>query len=63
MVTIKRRTGKRNDIPDHPGLYYWSEWKCLVNVVMRGKGLYVTPPKGIEVRITPNIAGRFDKRH
>lgn len=63
MKAIQRRTIARADIPDHPGLYYWSEWKSLVQVVMRGRSLYVTPPNGVEVKITPNIAGRFEKRH
>lgn len=65
MKAFKRRTAARKDIPDHQGLWYWSEYKCLVNVVLRRGGLYVTPPmKGaIEVKITPNIAGRFKKRH
>ncbi len=63
MKAFKRRTGKRSDLPDHPGLYYWSEWKCLVTVEIRKGGLFVTPPNGIEIKVTPNIAGRFEKRH
>lgn len=65
MKAFKRRTGKRSDLPDHPGLYYWSEWKCLVTVELRKGGLFVTPPGpgSVEIKITPNIAGRFEKRH
>lgn len=50
------------DLPQIPGLYYWSEWKCLVIVELRGKFLFVTPPNGIRVKVTPKIAGRFEKR-
>lgn len=49
-------------LPQCPGLYYWSEWKCCVTVEMRGKSLFVTPPNGVRVKITPKIAGRFEKR-
>lgn len=63
MKAYKRRTGKRSDLPTHPGLYYWSEWKSLVQVTMRGHSLYVTPPNGIEVKITPNIAGKFKREY
>lgn len=64
MKSFKRRIMPRNDIPDHPGLYYWSEYRALVTVTMRRGGLYVTPPikGGVEIKITPNIAGRFEKR-
>ena len=46
--------------PDAPGMWYWGEWDCEVKVyTKKGKGrrLYVTPPGGIEVLITPRIAG------
>lgn len=46
-------------IPSKPGNYYWSEWKCVVEVKQRGQQLYVTPPNGVEVKITAKIAGRF----
>ena len=56
-----RRTVPRVGLPTAPGCYYWSTWKSLVHVVKRGQALYVTPPgkNGVEVKITPNIAGTF----
>jgi hypothetical protein len=63
--TMKRvQRARRRDtanLPDVPGLYRWSEWKALVTVVMRGKSLYVTPPNGVEIKVTPFIAGKFTK--
>lgn len=54
-----RRPTNRSQLPTEPGAYYWSEWKATVDVTKRGKYLYVTPPGGVEVRITPYIAGTF----
>lgn len=48
-------------VPSCPGEYYWSEWKCKVFITRRGKTLYVTPPGGIEIKVTPFIAGKFTK--
>lgn len=50
-------------IPKSAGTYYWSEYGCNVEV-RRKRGsphLYVTPPMrgGVEIRITPRIAGVF----
>lgn len=59
-VQRAKRRDKAN-LPDVPGLYRWSEWKCLVEVYMRGRSLYVKPPNGVEIRITPFIAGTFTK--
>lgn len=60
MQRVQRAKSNR-DIPDVPGLYYWSEWKCNVEVVLRRGGLYVTPPNGIEIKVTPAIAGKFKR--
>ena len=51
-------------LPTEPGEYYWSEWKCMVQVYAKGKHkpggrLYTRVPGGIEVRVTPRIAGEF----
>jgi len=47
------------DVPTHAGRWYWSEWGTDVTVYKKrgGKHLYVTPPGGVEIRITPKIAG------
>jgi hypothetical protein len=55
-------TPLRRDLPNAPGLYYWSEWKSLVTVEMRGKNLFVTPPNGVRVKITHRIAGTFKRQ-
>jgi len=49
-------------IPSEPGSYYWTEWKVNVDVVRKrgGHHLYVTPPGGVEVRVTHHIAGSFE---
>ena len=56
-----RRPTNRTALPTQPGWYFWSEWKTVVDVYRKrgGKYLYVKPPGGIEVRITPYIAGTF----
>lgn len=52
-------------IPTTPGLYYWTEWAMVVEVYCKGRKfkeggrLYVKIPGGIEVRVTPRIAGKF----
>jgi hypothetical protein len=47
------------DVPTHAGRWYWREWDTDVTVYKKrgGKHLYVTPPGGVEVRITHKIAG------
>lgn len=57
----KRRPVNTSSLPTEPGRYHWSEWKCEVDVYRKrgGKHLYVVPPNGVEVRITPFIAGTF----
>lgn len=47
--------------PVTPGRYYWSEYKCEVDVIKRGRYLYVTPPGSVavEVRVSPRIAGTW----
>lgn len=52
--------GKKS-IPVEPGEYYWSEWACMVRVYRKGRGahLYVCAPGGLEVRVSPRIAGTF----
>lgn len=58
---IRDRGADRTDIPTEPGRYYWSEWKAFVDVVRKGRSLFVTPPAStaVEVKITNNIAGSF----
>lgn len=52
-------------LPTEPGEYYWTEWACMVQVYAKGKThkpggrLYTRVPGGIEVRVTPRIAGQF----
>lgn len=48
-------------LPASPGMYYWTEWGMVVQVYAKGKGdrLYTKIPGGLEVRITPRIAGSF----
>lgn len=55
----RKRTSRQ--LPTKPGIYWWSTWKALVEVVKRGSALYVTPPArtAVEVRISPRIAGEF----
>lgn len=54
-------------LPSEPGLYYWTEWAQVVEVYAKvrrfnsGQRLYTKIPGGIEVRITPRIAGSFVK--
>jgi hypothetical protein len=52
---------ERATLPTQPGRYHWSEWKCTVEVYRKRGGvhLYVCPPGGVEVRVTPQIAGTF----
>ena len=47
--------------PAVPGRYYWGEYNCEVDVIKRGKYLYVTPPgpAAVEVRVSPRIAGTW----
>lgn len=47
------------DAPTHAGRWYWSEWDTVVTVYKKrgGRHLYVTPPGGVEIRITHKIAG------
>lgn len=56
---VKRRVNPT--APTKPGWYYWDEWNANVEVYRKPKGfhLYVTPPNGVEIRVTPNIAGTF----
>lgn len=56
---IKRRNNPT--MPTQPGRYYWSEWKAEVDVYRKRSRakLYVTPPGGVEIEVTPNIAGTF----
>jgi hypothetical protein len=55
LVVVDRK------IPTEPGRYWWSEWKCNVDVYRKrgGRHLYVTPPGGVEVRVSHKIAGTF----
>lgn len=48
-------------IPKEPGTYFWTEWNQNVALYKkpRCRSLFVTPPGGVEVRITPRIAGDF----
>lgn len=48
-------------VPTRPGRYYWDAWKAIVVVFRKkgGKHLYVTPPGGVTIRVTPRIAGSF----
>lgn len=48
-------------LPDEPGWYFWTEWDAPVRVYKkpRAKSLFVTPPGGVEVRVTPRLAGDF----
>lgn len=57
-----RNVNTTGTVPDQAGLYFWSEWSCVVKVYHkpRFRGLFVTPPKGVEIRITERIAGRFE---
>lgn len=59
--TGNRRPTNASTLPTEPGPYYWSEWKTVVDVYRKrgGKYLYVKPPSGTEVRISPFIAGTF----
>jgi hypothetical protein len=61
MPTMFRGRSARTGIPSEPGMYWWDEWDCKVEVKKRGNSLYVTPPAktAVEVRITNNIAGNF----
>lgn len=63
LVERAGRLGKQ--LPTEPGEYYWTEWAQVVRVYAKGKTwkpggrLYVCIPGGIEVRISPRIAGQF----
>lgn len=48
-------------LPTLPGMYFWDAWGSDVEVIKRGRHLYVTPPcKGaVEIRVTEMIAGNF----
>lgn len=58
-----RRPTNASKLPEVPGMYYWTEWDCIIKIYSkpRCKGLYVTPPgaSAVEVKITPFIAGKF----
>lgn len=57
-----KRLPQNKPLPTEPGMYYWTEWGRTVEVYRKGRGtaLYVTPPGGIEVKVSPFIAGRFE---
>lgn len=56
-----RAVNKTGTVPDMPGRYHWSEWGVVkVYEKKRHRGLYVTPPYGVEIRITEYIAGKFE---
>jgi hypothetical protein len=46
-------------LPADAGRYYWTEWAMYVDVYRRGRHLYTKIPGGVEVRVTPRIAGSF----
>lgn len=54
-------------LPTEPGTFYWTEWAQYVTVYAKtktfkpGQRLYTRLPGGIEVRISPRIAGNFIK--
>ena len=60
-LRINGARGSCRTVPTVPGTYYWDEWKADVLVYRKkgGRHLYVTPPGGVEVRVTSNIAGSF----
>lgn len=59
--TTQTRRPTCTSLPTAPGTYYWSEWKRDVRVYKKpgSKFLYVAPPDGVEIRVTPFIAGTF----
>lgn len=66
MRRLPRQKVKRainRTMPTEAGTYHWSEWSCFVRVYHkpRSKKLFVTPPGGIEIEVTPNIAGTFKR--
>jgi hypothetical protein len=63
-ASTKRRPTNTSVLPTEPGLYTWSEWPRQPLSVYAKRGsphLYVMPPRGMEVRITPFIVGTFKK--
>lgn len=65
FALIERRGRVGKQLPAEPGEYYWTEWAQVVRVYCKTKAhkpggrLYVCIPGGIEVRVTPRIAGQF----
>lgn len=55
--STRRPTQHPMYLPQEPGKYFWSEWGRIFDVYRRGRTLYVNP--GVEVKITPFIAGQF----
>jgi hypothetical protein len=47
--------------PTEPGRYFWSEWRAVVEVFARRKKLFVTPPGGVTIPVTPHLAGHFTR--
>lgn len=48
-------------LPAAPGQYFWTEWDAEVEVYKkpRRESLFVTPPNGLEIRVTARLAGDF----
>lgn len=49
--------------PTAPGRFFWSEWNAEVEVFKKGRKLFVTPPGGVTIPVTPHLAGRFKEIH
>lgn len=61
--SARRPTCHPKDLPQEPGLYYWDTWDRVVRVYRKRsrKKLYVSVTPGVEVEVTPFIAGKFRK--
>lgn len=58
-----RAPNRRHPLPTLPGHYFWTEWGVDVEVYVKRPGrnatLYVKPPGGVAIKVTPFIAGAF----
>lgn len=57
---VKARAVNKS-VPNEPGRYFWSEWRAVVDVFARRKKLFVTPPGGVTIPVTPYLAGHFTR--
>lgn len=49
----------KKQLPTEPGLYYWTEWRVVVDVKKTRAGRLHFEHNGIKLKVTPRLAGRL----